>query len=308
MEYTPQNMQTVSQLPLGMLWGGLEQLKEGQMRDQATLAATQQENIRKQQAHEMAQRQGEATLAGTQITNDTNAFALGQKRKTMDAETRSQLAKFGAEADEADWKSAVVKINQGRMRGDPAATELYELLPEITAARKLAEATKARAEQESKDKRYVADVGAQSRLQLQNLRSQSAREVANIRSASEGGPVKLEALQTEYTQKMIAAQDAETRDYYQQLLNMIAAQRAQSTPAGAAPQVDPNKLPQGSPLVAPVIPPIPLPPGASPNAATGRPERQKATQPKVVKTQQEYDALPPGALYLHPDGTTRKKK
>jgi hypothetical protein len=260
MEYTPQNMQTVSQLPLGMLWGGLEQLKESKLRDEATLAATQQENIRKQQAHELAQKQGAATLAGTQITNDTNAFNLGQKRKTMDADTRAQLAKFGAEADEADWKSAVIKIKQGVSQGDQKALELYEMLPEIMEARKTAAAAAAKADQESKDRRYTADSSAAS--------ARYSADAATARATATAGakmPTSPNALYARYQYLADNADTEEEKAQYKALadreLERIVQARLLAVQAGQAGKpnvgamgdgnIPVNPMPQASDVLTP---------------------------------------------------------
>lgn len=265
MEYTPQNMQTVSQLPLGMLWGGLEQLKEGKIRDEATLAATQQENIRKQQAHEMAQRQGAATLEGTQLQNQSNNLLLGQKKQLIDADTRRQLAEFGAKADEATYKSTVQKIMQGRMSGDPKANELYQMLPEIEAARVKAKADKEEADRRDATTRRGQDIGASS--------SRYATDAATARAAVAAGakiPTSPNALYARYQYLADNADTEEEKAQYKALaereLERIVQARLLAVQAGQAGKpnigamteggIPTNTMPQASDVLTPKKPAV----------------------------------------------------
>lgn len=177
MEYTPQNMQAVGQLPLGLLWDGMDFLKQAQGRDQQTLANTMAENQRKQQMHEATLAQTNAQTQGTLLGNKTKQLANTYDEAVNPAKIKNELMRFGVEASEGEFRQVVADINKGMMSQDPTvrknATMLYEQLPSVMESRKKAAADLAEKEGGWKNARTVAEIGARSREQVAAIRGPS---------------------------------------------------------------------------------------------------------------------------------------
>lgn len=90
-----------------------------------------------------------------------------------------------------------------------------------------------------------------------------------------------------------------------------------SSPVRSAPPVAPQLPRPGENLPAPGaglpapgqnLPPRPGQPGGLPLPGQNLPAAGQAVRPQAVLTRQQYDALPPGAMYIGPDGKVRRKE
>lgn len=293
--YNPQTMQQVGQLPLALLWDGMDYLKQAQGQDQATLAEIMAQRQRAGAKHKMDMDQGAATLEQTMLGNQQKQLDL-QKNKALQKKTiDTELLKLGAEADEAEWKGFQARVMQGVAQGHPKMLELYKQLPAIQEARlkHQQEMEKVRAQGATQER--VANIGADSRRSIAELQAAQRAELVKIKQAVQNKST--DQLMAEYVASAAAATTEEERARFNELANVVASLKAQSAPAGQQPLIDPSKLPPTAPIAAPTKPTVPAKTDTPPTSYTvGQPYKGKTGtykylggDPKNPKSWQKVD-------------------
>lgn len=255
LQYTPQNMQQVGQLPLAMLWDGMDFLKQAQGNDQATLAEIMAQRQRAAGKHKLDMDQGAATLEQTMLGNQEKQLAINKTKALQKKQIDTELLRLGTEASEAEWKDVQTKIFTGVKNNDPASIKLYEQLPAIRDAR-LQHKQAMEKEQEQTRRAYgVANIGADSRRSIADSQAAQRAELAKIKQAVQ--TKSTDQLMAEYVSLAASATTEEDRARYNELANVVAALKAQSAPAGQQPIIDPGKLPATAPISSPAKPTVP---------------------------------------------------
>lgn len=291
-EYNPQAMAQVGQLPLGMLWDGLDYLKQAQGRDQATLQDVMAQRQRAQQSHDLNMQTGQATLEGTMLGNRKKKLDVDMQEQLQPTEIKSKFRDLALKATEDEMKAAEQEIMKGVRANDPNALKLYEFLPQIREERKKSADRMALEKEQTSRAISVANIGVQGRKDVAAINKQAAVE----KMAQAKSPKDYEELAVQYD---TMAQRAETREDAAHYISLAQVARQNAAYIRAAGQTAPNPAaltPPGSPpLTTPRVesatPPLPQGVGASP-------------KPKLVGPQAEDWIV--RAMKLNP-GMTREQ-
>lgn len=306
--YTPQNLQQVSQLPLGMFMQGLGQLEQFKENDQATLANVMAERERAAQTHGLNMRQGEATLEGTMLDNQKARMTNESTAATLPSDIQAKIIENTGKMDKHQFDMWTRKVERGVAEGDPRMKAIWDNMPAIRTKREEAAQDKELAEMEDATRRRGQDMTAAS--------ARYTADQATARAAAKGaaGPRVPRSPRELYSMYQFEANNPDRTPEQRQEMQMLADRelekivqeqilKAQAMGAG---KPDVAGMTQGS------IPTRPMPqasdilPNRQPQPAAQPEPTNKG--PAKISTQEEYNKLPPGALYVHPDGTVRRKR
>lgn len=250
----PAQLTQMGQVPFYLMPEAHNWMKQAQSADAATLQEIMAARQREAQLHPLKMQQGQATLASTLLGNQGKQLDLQKQRVLQPKQIDNELADLVSKADEREWQDSVRKIHKGMLEGNPEMIKLYDQLPEMIKLRKDHENKMALEKEETSRAVKVANIGADSRRQVQEMRSSQQAELARIKAAATAK--NTDQLMAEYVQRAANATDAQERAYWNELANVTAMLKAQSSPAGQQPLVDPNKLP-GAPITQPSPPQVP---------------------------------------------------
>lgn len=276
--YSPQNLQTLGQLPLHLTGHGLEAMDQFKRADADTLQELMAQRQRAAQTHTADMAQKGATLEQTMLGNRAKTMDNQVRAATLPQEIQAKFDEFTKKADDHQWSMFESKIKNGLQSPDPTtraqAQAMYDQLPAQIEKRRQYSHEMEKEREGTRRATSVAKIGADSRREIADIRAQQARELQEIRNAaSGGGNLSLTQLVAKYIDLAQQQQDPQMREYYMNLANTTAAVAAQMTPAGQAPQINPSALPPGTPLQAPPQPTLPAAP-QRPAAATKAPPTQ----------------------------------
>lgn len=250
----PAQLTQMGQVPFYLMPEAHNWMKQAQSADAATLQEIMAARQRTAQMHPLNMQREQATLESTLLGNQGKQLDLQKQRVLQPKQIDNELLKLATEADENEWKQTELKIRNGVAQNNPEALKLYEQLPTIREARLKAQQDKDKEKEETRRAFGVAQIGADSRRQVQEMRSSQQAELARIKAAATAK--NTDQLMAEYVQRAANATDAQERAYWNELANVTAMLKAQSSPAGQQPLVDPSKLP-GVPITQPTPPQVP---------------------------------------------------
>lgn len=307
MLFKPESMQTIGNLPLMFTNEGLSWMDRAKQMDRDTLANIMQERQRKGQEFDLLQKQRQATLEGTMLGNDNTRLTnvgLGMtnrvKQATLPQEIQSKLDEFALKADSTKWTQFTNKIREGLASDDPKvrsqAEAVYNRLPDALKAR-----------QEHQRKLEIEKEQTQRAISVANIGASSREKVAGSKAGAVKIPKTPRELLTYYTYTANQMEDGPEKEQMMALAeaewNKIQQEAILAAQAGQTGKVDPAGLSNGKIPTNPAPAPTPLP---KPRAEAGT--RYTLENPAKPKTQQEYNALPPGSIYVDTDGKTKRKK
>jgi hypothetical protein len=214
--YTPQNLQQVSQLPLGMFMQGLGQLEQFKQNDQATLANVMAERERAAQTHGLNMRQGEATLEGTMLGNQKARMTNESTAATLPSDIQAKIFENTAKMDESQFNMWSRKVQRGVAEGDPRMKAIWEQMPDIQMKRQeLAQAAEIERMKDATD-RYKADQQAAS------VRYTADQATARSTAGKAGGPRIPRSPRELYSMYQFEANNPERTPEQRQEMQMLA--------------------------------------------------------------------------------------
>lgn len=250
----PTQLTQMGQVPFYLMPDAHNWMKQAQSADAATLQEIMAKRQREAQLHPLQMQKEQAGLESLLLGNQEKQLGLQKTRALQPKQIDNELLRLAIEADENEWKQTELKIRNGVLQNNPEALKLYEQLPAIREARLKAQQEKDKEKEETLRAFGVAQIGADSRRQVQEMRSSQQAELARIKAAATAK--NTDQLMAEYVQKAAAATDPQERAYWNELANVTSMLKAQSSPAGQQPMVDPTKLP-GAPISPPTPPQVP---------------------------------------------------
>lgn len=311
--FNPESLAQLGQLPIEHTSRGYDWMQMARQADQATLADIAAQRQRQAEMHPLEVAQKQATLADTQAITQGRQIANEWAPKVNQADLDAKLFKLTQDKSEEEIKNIEREAYKLMTSDDPRKQEMgravYERMPAVLEKRKTAAQEKELAQMENATRLRgqdtqvkVAEIGARSREQVAATRSAMAQQ-----ARSDVTKMNAEQFISKYTEIMNAAIQAGDMETAQQARDMIEFRRAVSPAITGAPMPNPEVFQSGGQPLQ-----VPRPEVTVPQVPTRQPQ-QPAPQPKAdgpvkVTSQEDYNKLPPGALYLHPDGTTRRKR
>ena len=250
----PTQLTQMGQVPFYLMPEAHNWMKQAQGADAATLHEIMAQRQRTAQLHPLKMQQEQATLESTFLDNQTKQLGLQKTRALQPKQIDNELAELVSKADEREWQDSVRKIYKGMRDGNPEMVKLYNQLPEMVKLRQEHQNRMAVEQEQTSRAVKVAHIGADSKREVQEMRSSQQAELARIKAAATAK--NTDQLMAEYVQRAANATDAQERAYWNELANVTAMLKAQSSPAGQQPLVDPSKLP-GVPITQPTPPQVP---------------------------------------------------
>jgi hypothetical protein len=280
--YTPQNLQTISQLPLHHTNRGLEMMDQFKNADAATLQELMAQRQRSAEMHTADLAQKGATLESTILGNKAQGMTNEVKAATLPQEIKAKLDEFAKKADDHQWAMFESKIKNGLQSQDKIvkaqAQAMYDQLPAQIKLR-----------QEQAYERSLREMTDNTTRRGQDISAQTTRETANIRATSTAKkfPTTPAALYAMYQNEADNPENTpEERMRYKELaereLERMVQARILAAQASSAGRPDIGALTQGG------IPTRPGPQASDVYNTPGQQGRSSHQQPAAVpKTPEE---------------------
>lgn len=170
----PTQLTQMGQVPFYLMPDAHNWMKQAQGADAATLQEIMAQRQRTAQLHPLKMQQEQATLESTLLGNQGKQLDLQKQKALQPKQIDNELAELVSKADEREWQDSVRKIYKGMRDGNPEMIKLYEQLPEMVKLRQEHQNRMAVEQEETSRAVKVANIGADSKREVQDLRNRAA--------------------------------------------------------------------------------------------------------------------------------------